>query len=104
LLRAIGAVAQGDVLLGEGVARRALQHFGSQPFRPGARPEALADLTTREVEVLRLVARGARNSEIAAQLVISEKTVTNHVSSVYSKLQVTDRVEAVPRAREAGLD
>jgi DNA-binding NarL/FixJ family response regulator len=112
LLRAIRAVASGEALLGQAVAQRVLQHFAGAPAAalataPGAaeaRPEALAELTAREVEVLRLIARGVRNRQIAEQLVITEKTVANHVSNIYNKLQVADRVEAMLRAREAGLE
>ena len=113
LLRAIRAVASGEALLGQAVAQQGLQHFAGAPAAavlataPGAaeaRPEALAELTAREVEVLRLIARGVRNRQIAEQLVITEKTVANHVSNIYNKLQVADRVEAMLRAREAGLE
>jgi DNA-binding NarL/FixJ family response regulator len=88
------------------VAERVLQHFAVEP-RPAAAPAApagFADLTAREVEVLRLIARGVRNRQTAEQLVFTEKTVGNHVSNIYSKLQVSDRMEAMLRAREAGLD
>ena len=109
LLRAIRAVAGGDALLGKAVAQRVLQHFAVSP-KPACLPsdlpgggDALAELTARELEVLRLIARGVRNHQIAEQLVISEKTVANHVSNIYNKLQVADRVEAMLRAREAGL-
>ena len=104
LLRAIRAVASGDALLGQAIAQRVLQHFSVAAATPlPGRAEALAELTAREMEVLRLIAHGARNRQIAEQLVITEKTVANHVSNIYSKLQVSDRVEAVLRAREAGL-
>ena len=105
LLRAIRAVASGDALLGQAVAQRVLHHFAPSPTPaslPGA-AEALPQLTAREVEVLRLIAKGVRNRQIAEQLVITEKTVSNHVSNIYNKLQVADRVEAMLRAREAGL-
>jgi DNA-binding NarL/FixJ family response regulator len=106
LLRAIRAVASGDALLGQAVAQRVLQHLAVERMPTGATvtPGAFADLTAREVEVWRLIARGVRNRQIADQLVITEKTVANHVSSIYSKLQVSDRMEAMLRAREAGLD
>jgi DNA-binding NarL/FixJ family response regulator len=112
LLRAIRAVASGEALLGQAVAQRVLQHVAGTPAAaslataPGAaeaRPGPLAELTAREVEVLRLIARGVRNRQIAERLVITEKTVANHVSNIYNKLQVADRVEAMLRAREAGL-
>ena len=69
--------------------------------RAGAAP--FADLTEREREVLELVARGRSNAEIGKQLMISAKTVRNHVSNVFAKLQVSDRAQAIIRAREAGL-
>jgi DNA-binding NarL/FixJ family response regulator len=114
LLRAVRAVASGDALLGQAVAHRVLQHFAVAPASASvlapsqgptqARAEALAELTAHEVEVLRLIVRGVRNRQIAEQLVITEKTVANYASSIYSKLQVADRVEAVLRARAAGLE
>jgi DNA-binding NarL/FixJ family response regulator len=66
-------------------------------------PEGLPELTEREREVLDLLARGAGTSDIAAVINISEKTVRNHLSNIYGKLRVTDRVQAVLRARRAGL-
>jgi DNA-binding NarL/FixJ family response regulator len=110
LLRAIRAVARGEVLLGEAIAQRVLQQFASQGAPTSApvvarepRPGTLEELTPRELEVLRLIARGARNREIAEQLVISDKTLGNHISNIFSKLQVADRAEAIVRARKAGL-
>ena len=110
LLRAIRAVAGGEALLGAAVAQRVLQHFGP-PAAHDAEPQsarpapstAFEQLTPRELEVLRLIAAGRRNREIAEQLVLSEKTVGNHISNIFSKLQVADRVQAIFRAREAGL-
>ena len=64
---------------------------------------AFPELTAREVEVLELIAQGCNNAEIAQRLVISQKTVRNHVSNIFSKLQVADRAEAIIRARDAGL-
>ena len=94
LLRAIRAVASGDALLGQAVAQRVLQHFATAPPIPTeaveGTPELLAGLTAREIEVLRLIARGVRNRKIAEELVITEKTVANHVSNIYSKLQVAE--------------
>jgi DNA-binding NarL/FixJ family response regulator len=108
LLRAIRAVAQGEALLGSPIARRVLKQFAqphqvSVPARP-EKPSPLFDgLTPRELEVLRLITQGLRNREIAHKLVISEKTVGNHVSNIFTKLQVADRVQAIIRVREAGL-
>lgn len=112
LLRAIRAVARGEALLGAPIARRVLEQFsgpppGPPPVRVPPRPESSSplfdELTPRELEVLRLIARGLKNREIAGKLVISEKTVGNHVSNIFAKLHVADRVQAIIRAREAGL-
>jgi DNA-binding NarL/FixJ family response regulator len=67
------------------------------------RIKSFEELTARELEVLSLIARGLRNREIAARLVISERTVGNHISNIFSKLQVADRAQAIVRARQAGL-
>ncbi len=107
LLRAIRAVAQGEVLLGAPIARRALEQFAHLPMLVPPRPEKHSllfdDLTQREQEVLRLIAQGLRNREIAEKLVISEKTVGNHVSNIFTKLQVNDRSQAIVRALRGGL-
>lgn len=73
-------------------------------MKPAPATNAPAELTARELEILQLIARGVRNRDIAEQLVITEKTVANHVSNIYSKLQVADPVEAMLRAPEAGLE
>lgn len=107
LLRAVRAVARGEALLGAPIARRVLEQFSaplptSDP--PSEHPSPLfGELTPRELEMLGLIAQGLKNREISARLHISEKTVSNHVSNVFRKLQVTDRVHAIIRAREAGL-
>jgi DNA-binding NarL/FixJ family response regulator len=101
LVRAVRAVASGEAIFGPGVARR-LMAFFARPA-PRADPVAFPELTEREREILELVARGHSNAEITAALVLSPKTVRNHVSNVFSKLQVRDRAEAIVRAREAGL-
>ena len=108
LLRAIRAVAQGEALLSAQIAQRVLEQFSQVHIRPVLPSPELSsplfdELTPRELEVLRLIAQGLRNREIARQLVISEKTVGNHVSNIFMKLQVTDRIQAIIRAREAGL-
>jgi DNA-binding NarL/FixJ family response regulator len=100
MLRAVRAVARGEALFGPAVARR-LTNFFARP-RP-VMPEAFPELTDREREVLELIAQGYDNARIAQQLVISPKTVRNHVSNIFAKLQVADRAEAIVRAREAGL-
>jgi DNA-binding NarL/FixJ family response regulator len=101
VLRAIRAVANGEVIVGPTVAQRVI-NFLSSPH-PAAPARAFPELTERETEVLSLVAQGRTNEEIAKHLVLSLKTVRNHVSNIFSKLQVADRAQAVIRAREAGL-
>jgi DNA-binding NarL/FixJ family response regulator len=101
LVEAIRVVARGDALLAPSVTRRLLAQF-AQPA--GVEPDpALAELTEREVEVLRLVARGFSNGEIADRLVVGEATVKTHVSHVLAKLGLRDRVQAVVLAYETGL-
>jgi len=100
ILRAIHSVRNGEALFGPGIARRLINlftqiHSGSAPLFP--------ELTEREREVLDQLARGLSNTEIAATLVISQKTVRNHVSNIFGKLQVVDRAQAIIRARKAGL-
>jgi DNA-binding NarL/FixJ family response regulator len=99
-LRAIRAVAHGEAIFGPGVAERLIRYFAA----PRPEPSRLfPELTEREVEILRLIAQGRTNPEIAEGLVLSLKTVRNHVSNICGKLQVADRTQAVLRAREAGL-
>ena len=98
--RAIRAVAAGEAILGPNVARRLMAYFASAPTAP---LPAFPELSDREREVLELIARGMSNQQIVDRLVISPKTVRNHVSNIFSKMQVRDRAEAVVRAREAGL-
>jgi DNA-binding NarL/FixJ family response regulator len=100
LLRAIRAVAGGEALFGPSVARRLTALFTTA--RHGS-AVPLPELTEREREILGLIARGLANNEIAERLVLSPKTVRNHISSIFSKLQVADRAHAIIRAREAGL-
>ena len=101
VLRAIRAVASGEAIFGQAIARR-LVHFFSGP-RDAAAARAFPDLTDREREILVLIAEGRSNTQIAQRLLVSEKTVRNHISNVFSKLQVAHRAEAIVRAREAGL-
>ncbi|MCJ7661477.1 MAG: response regulator transcription factor [Anaerolineales bacterium] len=100
VLRAIRAVDRGEALFGPSIATRLMDFFKTPETEP---PQAFPELTERENEILALIAQGASNHEIAEQLNISLKTVRNHVSNIYNKMQVTDRVQAVLRAREAGL-
>ena len=103
LLEAIRIVAAGDALLAPSVTRRLLERFAITLPRRDVSSEALAGLTARETEVLRLLAGGLSNAEIAASLVVSEATVKTHISSVLRKLGLRDRVQAVIVAYETGL-
>jgi len=101
ILRAIRAVANGEAIFGPSIARRLLGFFAAT--RRTVPPRIFPELTEREGEILALIAQGRSNEEIAEQLSLSLKTVRNHVSNIFSKLQVADRAQAVIRAREAGL-
>lgn len=101
ILHAIHAVAAGGAAFGPAIAERMLEHLNRAS--PRAAGGAFAHLTEREVEVLDLIAQGHPNPRIAQRLSISEKTVRNHVSNIFTKLAVSDRTEAALRAREAGL-
>ena len=98
IVRAITSVAAGEAVFGPGIARRALTFLGA----PGAQP-VLPALTPREREVLTLIATGLGNATIADQLGVSPNTIANHVSSIFRKLQVDTRAEAIVTARDAGL-
>jgi DNA-binding NarL/FixJ family response regulator len=100
LLSALRAVAGGAAIFSPSIANRLLTLFSSP--RPSV-PESFPELTEREREVLELIAQGLPNPRIAQQLSISVKTVGNHVSVIFGKLQVADRSEAIVRARDAGL-
>jgi DNA-binding NarL/FixJ family response regulator len=103
LVHAVRVTAQGDALLDPALTRRLLDEFVRRP-PPGARtPARLASLTDREVGILRLMARGLSNGQIAKELVIGEATVKTHVGHVLGKLGVRDRVQAVVIAYESGL-
>ena len=101
VLNVVSAVAVGEAHFGPEIARR-LMGFFSAP-KPAPPLEAFPEITAREVEVLDLIARGRANAEIARQLYVSPKTVRNHISNIFTKLQVADRAQAIVRAREAGL-
>ena len=101
VLRAIRAVAGGQAIFSPAIAIRMMDFFNS--MRPVEVPDVFPELTDREREVLGLIAQGYNNSEIAKELVISPKTVRNHITNILSKLQVADRAEAIIKAREAGL-
>ncbi|MEO6998494.1 MAG: response regulator transcription factor [Terracoccus sp.] len=102
ILRAIRSVAGGEAIFGASVARRMLDFFATGGRRPADLPP-FPELTEREREVLALIAAGHANHAIAQRLVISPKTVSNHISAIFAKLHVADRAEAIVRAREAGL-
>jgi DNA-binding NarL/FixJ family response regulator len=97
--RAIRAVASGEAIFGPGVAQRVLRFFAA----PAPVAEPFPQLTTREREILDLLAAAMPNSMIATRLGLSPKTVANHLSSIFTKLQVADRAQAILRARDAGL-
>ncbi len=100
MTRAIRAVAHGEAIFSPAIATRVLAYF-AVPRREAA--EVFPTLTDREREILHLIARGKNNVAIANDLFLSPKTVANHVSNIFGKLQVADRAEAIVRAREAGL-
>ncbi len=101
ILRSIRAVVSGEAIFGPAIARRLMQYFAAP--RPSAPPDAFPELTEREHEILELIARHETNPEIAKRLHLSPKTARNHVSNIFTKLQVADRAQAIIRAREAGL-
>lgn len=101
MLRAIVAVGSGEAIFSPGVAARLADYF--ENVRPSEPPQVFPELSEREREILDLIAGGLKNPEIALRLYLSPKTVRNHVSNILHKLQVTDRAQAIVRAREAGL-
>jgi DNA-binding NarL/FixJ family response regulator len=100
-VRAIHAVSHGEAIFSPAIAQRLIQFFTSPP--PVAAPQIFPELTEREYELLALIAQGYTNAAIAEQLVISPKTVRNHVSHIFAKLQVAGRADAIIRARDSGL-
>jgi DNA-binding NarL/FixJ family response regulator len=103
LVAGIRVVAEGDALLAPSITRRLIAEFASVTPTPAEPPRGLDELTTRELEVFKLVARGLSNAEIAAELVVSETTVKTHVARVLMKLGLRDRVQAVVAAYESGV-
>jgi len=101
MLRAIRAVASGEAIFSPRLAVRMIEFFSA--MAPAATPQVFPELTEREREILSLIAQGLRNTEVAERMAISEKTVRNYITSIFSKLQVADRAQAIVRAREAGL-
>lgn len=99
IAHAIRAVAAGEAVFGPAIARRLIEYFSS----PSGSPRAFPELTRREREVLELIAQGESNAAIARRLTISQKTVRNHVSNIFTKLHVVDRAQAIVKARKAGI-
>ncbi|MDE3229116.1 MAG: response regulator transcription factor [Chloroflexota bacterium] len=100
--RAIISVAHGEAMFSPQIAQRLAQYFAN--MRPVVPREAFPELTEREREVLALIVDGKTNAQIASLLTLSPKTVSNHISNIFSKLQVLDRAQAVTRARQSGMD
>ena len=105
ILQAIRAVALGQAVFGPAIATRMMNFFQDlhPSWKVGNTVQAFPELTEREREVLVLIAQGVSNKEIAKKLVISLKTVSNHITNIFGKLQVADRAQAIIRARDAGL-
>ncbi len=102
LLHAVRVVAGGDALLAPSITRRLIEDYAHRPpLRE--RPGALAELTPRELEVLRLIARGLSNADIACELVVGDATVKTHVARIFAKLDLHDRAQVVVLAYESGL-
>jgi len=100
---AVRTVAAGDALLAPSITRRLVEQFVRRPPPGASVPPGLEELTERELEVLKLLARAMSNAEIAAELVVSEATVKSHVNRILGKLSLRDRTQAVVLAYEAGL-
>lgn len=101
IVRAVRAVAAGEAIFAPSIAQRVIDYFSRADL--GVAPEPFPELTVRERELLELIARGHNNRDIARSLALSDKTVRNHISNIFTKLQVADRSQAIVRAREAGL-
>jgi DNA-binding NarL/FixJ family response regulator len=103
LAAGIRVVAQGEALLAPSITKRLIQEFAAAAPARATPPKGLDELTARELEVFKLVARGLSNAEIAAELIVSETTVKTHVARVLMKLGLRDRVQAVVLAYESGV-
>lgn len=101
MLRAIRAVGNGEAIFSPSIATRLIDYFATP--RPAIAQDLFPTLTEREREILYLIAQGCSNNDIAKQLSLSVKTVSNYLSNIFGKLQVTDRTQAAIRARDAGL-
>lgn len=105
ILRALRGVSLGEAIFGPTIAKRLMSYFATLKPATHASPiQPFPELTEREQEILALIAQHLTNTEIAERLVLSPKTVRNHVSNIFSKLQVATRAHAIIRAREAGFD
>ena len=102
VLRAIQVIGSGGAIFSPSIATRLMDYFAAP--RPAVAKELFPTLSEREREILQLIARGSTNNDIARQLSLSVKTVSNYVSNIFSKLQVADRAQAIVRARDAGLE
>jgi DNA-binding NarL/FixJ family response regulator len=103
LVAGIRIVAEGEALLAPSITRRLIEEFAHNAPVDRTPPKELDDLTTRELEVFKLIARGMSNAEIAAELIVSETTVKTHVARILMKLHLRDRVQAVVYAYESGV-
>jgi DNA-binding NarL/FixJ family response regulator len=103
LAEAVRTIAAGESLLAPAVTRRLVERFTSRPSPELAQRQTFAELTERELEVLKLVARGLSNAEIAAELYLSEATIKTHLTRILAKLGLRDRVQVVVLAYESGL-
>jgi DNA-binding NarL/FixJ family response regulator len=103
LVHAVQVVARGDALLAPSITKRLIAEFAARRERPPAKPQNLGELTARELEVLRLIARGMSNAEISQTLFIAEQTTKTHVGRILMKLHLRDRAQAVVLAYESGL-
>jgi DNA-binding NarL/FixJ family response regulator len=102
LCSAVRTVAAGEALLSPSITRRLIESYTRRP-PPTERPSALIELTPRELEVLKLVARGLSNAQIASELIVGDATIKTHVARIFSKLELHDRAQAVVLAYETGL-
>jgi DNA-binding NarL/FixJ family response regulator len=103
LVAAVRIVAAGEALLSPSVTRKLIEEFARQPRRDRPQPNRLTGLTPREVDVVRLIARGLSNREIAEALVVAEQTVKTHMGRILTKLDLRDRAQVVVTAYESGL-
>jgi DNA-binding NarL/FixJ family response regulator len=103
ILRALQSVVAGEVIFGPGVAAQVLRYFANPPLSIREGERSFPELSDRELSILKLVAEGERTSAIAAELHLSPKTVSNHLTSIFAKLHVASRAEAIVVARERGL-